>query len=83
MNGKIVNRMNRKYKKKASESLDMWCIRLSKQIDTNKLTQEELCEVLHELSITSYIEGIKAQQEVNKKFKEIEEQKNELTRYRV
>jgi hypothetical protein len=80
MNGKIVNRMNRKYKKKASESLDMWCIRLSKQIDTNKLTQEELCEVLHELSITSYIEGIKAQQEVNKKFKEIEEQKKRINK---
>lgn len=72
--------MNRKYKKKASESLDMWCIRLSKQIDTNKLTQEELCEILHELSITSYIEGIKAQQEVNKKFKEIEEQKKRINK---
>lgn len=75
--------MNRKYKKKADENLELWCIRLSKQINTNKLTQEELCDVLHELSVTSYIEGIKAQQEVDKKFKEIEEQKNELTRYRV
>lgn len=75
--------MNRKYKKKAGENLELWCIRLSKQINTNKLTQEELCDVLHELSVTSYIEGIKAQQEVNKKFKEIEGYRNELTRYRV
>lgn len=75
--------MNRKYKKKASENLELWCIRLSKLINTNKLTQDELFEVLHELSKTSYIEGIKTQQEVDKKCKEIEEQKNELTRYRV
>ena len=75
--------MNRKYKKKASENLALWCIRLSKQINTNDLAQEDLLEVLHELSFTSYIEGIKEQQKVNKKFKEIEEQKNELTRYRV
>ena len=72
--------MNRKYKKKASENLGMWCIRLSKQINTNKLTQEELFEVLHELSVTSYIEGIKVQQEVDKKFKEIEEQKKRINK---
>ena len=46
--------MNSKYKKKASENLEMWCERLSENIILARLTQEEVFEILRELCITSY-----------------------------
>lgn len=59
--------MNSKYKKKASENLEMWCERLSENIILARLTQDEVFEVLHELSVTSYLEGAKAEQDNMKK----------------
>lgn len=75
--------MNKRYKKEAGENLTVWGERLSKAIITDKLSQTEIFEVLNEVSKESYFEGVFVERELNKKFNEIEEQKNELTRYRV
>lgn len=47
--------MKRVLRKRKDEILDSWCQRLA--IECEGMTAKELYEVLHEVSVTSYIEG--------------------------
>lgn len=40
-----------------NETLAAWCLRLSQYLVNRKVSEEELCDVLHNLSVTSYIHG--------------------------
>lgn len=48
--------MKRVLKKHKDEILDAWCQRLA--IECEGMTAKQLYEVLHEVSVTSYIEGV-------------------------
>lgn len=47
-------------KKRKDEGLHEWTIRLAEEVPIRKLDDEDLKELLHEISIQGYIEGSNA-----------------------
>ena len=58
--------MKRKLELKKNESLNDWTVRLALYFANKKVLGEELYEVLHEVSVESYIKGSKDATNVNK-----------------
>lgn len=50
--------MKKELKKKKSETLGDWVDRLTQDVMWNRIEPKYIHEILHELSVTSYIEGV-------------------------
>jgi hypothetical protein len=62
--------MKRELKLKKGETLHDWTVRIAMHYADTKVNGEELAEVLHELSVQSYIHGSRDAVDVLKKCKE-------------
>ena len=62
--------MKRELKLKKGETLHDWTVRIAMHYANTKVNGEELAEVLHELSVQSYIHGSRDAVGVLKKCKE-------------
>ena len=51
--------MKKEYKKKKDETLGTWVERLSQDVLWHRLEPHDICEILHDVSVTSYTEGVK------------------------
>ena len=51
--------MKKEYKKKKDETLGTWVERLSQDVPWQQLAQPDIREILHDVSVTSYTEGVK------------------------
>ena len=58
--------MKKEYKKQKGENLAQWCERIAAACQGRSLT--EVHEMISEVSKTSYIEGVHAEREINKKY---------------
>ena len=58
--------MKKEYKKQKGENLAQWCERIAAACQGRSLT--EVHEMISEVSMTSYIEGVLAEREINKKY---------------
>ena len=52
--------MKKEYKKQKGETLGTWVERLSKDVPWQRLAPHDIKETLHEVSVTSYTEGVQA-----------------------
>ena len=52
--------MKKEYKKKKCETLVKWVERLSQDVLWQRLEPHDIQELLHDVSVTSYIEGVHA-----------------------
>lgn len=50
--------MKKEYKKQKGETLGTWVERLSQDVLWNRLDHHSIWEILHDVSTTSYIEGV-------------------------
>ena len=50
--------MKKEYKKKKGEELGDWVERLSKDVLWQQLEPHDIQEILHEVSVTSYTDGV-------------------------
>ena len=50
--------MKKEYKKKEDETLVKWVNRLSQDVLWQRLDHHDILEILHEVSVTSYTEGV-------------------------
>ena len=58
--------MKKEYKKQKGENLAQWCERIAAACQGRSLT--EVHEMISEVSMTSYIEGVLTEREINKKY---------------
>ena len=58
--------MNKEYKKQKDENLAQWCERIAAACQGRSLT--EVHEMIREVSVTSYTEGVHAEREINAKY---------------
>jgi hypothetical protein len=58
--------MKKEYKKQKGENLAQWCERIAAACQGRSLA--EVHEMISEVSKTSYIEGVHAEREINKKY---------------
>lgn len=59
--------MEKKYKKQKGENLAKWCERIAAAVQGRSLS--EVNEMISEVSKISYIEGVHAESEINKKYR--------------
>ena len=52
--------MKKEYKKKKGETLGKWVERLSQDVLWQRLEPHDIQEILHDVSVTSYTEGVHA-----------------------
>ena len=52
--------MKKEYKKQKDEKLGNWVERLSKDVLWQQLEPSDIQEILHDVSVTSYTEGVHA-----------------------
>ena len=50
--------MKKEYKKKKDETLGKWIERLSQDVLWQRLEPHDIQEILHDVSVTSYTEGV-------------------------
>lgn len=60
--------MERKLKKRKSEALYEWAQRLAKHIADNRLSEKDISDILHEVSVHSYLKGIDDERELQEKY---------------
>ena len=58
--------MKKEYRKRKGENLAQWCERIAAACQGRPL--EEVHEMISEVSKTSYIAGVQAERELNKKY---------------
>ena len=66
MTSKSDTTMKKEYKKQKGENLARWVERIAAACQGRSLT--EVHEMISEVSKTSYIEGVHAEREINKKY---------------
>ena len=59
--------MKKEYKKQKGENLAKWCERIAAACQGRSLS--EVHEMIREVSVTSYIEGVHVADEINKKYR--------------
>ena len=59
--------MKKEYKKKKGETLGKWVERLSQDVLWQRLEPHDIQEILHEVSVTSYIHGTNVTLDILKK----------------
>ena len=63
--------MKKEYKKQKGENLARWCERIAAACQGRSL--EEVHEMIREVSVTSYTEGVHAERAISKKYGRAEE----------
>ena len=61
--------MKRQYQLREGEALHEWIDRLMESLPLRRLSDSDLRDVLREVSIKSYIRGIRDRSEIEQKFK--------------
>ena len=58
----------KEYQKRKDENLAQWVERLAADVMWNRIEPETIHDILSEVSVTSYIDGVNAEREVSAKF---------------